>query len=69
MKVLIQNCNSHEYYAGREAWTPEPDHALKFPSSLKAMEYMYEAGLHPAKVVLKFHEPRYDVEVAKTADC
>ena len=69
MKVLIQDCHSDEYFAGENAWAREPERALAFASSLDAAEFIREKDLHHAKVVLKFPEPRYDMEVAKTADC
>lgn len=69
MKVVIQNCHSEEYFAGGNQWVREPERAVAFSSSVEAMEYMYEGDLHPAKVVLKFADKRYDVDVAKTADC
>ncbi len=69
MKVLIQNCRSNQYFAGGNNWVGDPDRAVAFPSSAAAMEYMHECNLHPAKVVLKFPQDRYDMAVSKTPDC
>ena len=69
MKVLIQHCNSNEYLAGNNVWVREVERAMVFSSSVEAMEYLHECDVHPAKVVLKFSDARYDVALAKTADC
>jgi hypothetical protein len=69
MKVVIQNCDSNEYFAGEDQWVREPERAVIFPSSFDAMELMRESKLHPARVVLAFPEPRYNVSVAQTPDC
>ncbi|MDB6022466.1 MAG: hypothetical protein JWQ04_2323 [Pedosphaera sp.] len=69
MIVLIQNCHSLEFFAEPGRWVREPDHALAFPSSAAAMARMAELDLHPAQIVLKFDDRRYDIPLAKTADC
>lgn len=69
MKVLIQDCHSNEYFVGENLWALAPEQAQAFSSSVEAMEFMRARNLHHAKVVLKFPEPRYDIEVTKTADC
>jgi hypothetical protein len=69
MRVLIQNCNSHDYVAANETWVPEHEDALAFPSTVAALEYMHDKSLDPVQIVMKFENAYLDCPVSKSAGC
>lgn len=69
MRVLIQNCDSKEYFAGIGEWVHEHARAFAFPSSVDALRFIAVQNYDPVQIVLKFENAKYDCEVSKSEGC
>ncbi|MDB6023116.1 MAG: hypothetical protein JWQ04_2973 [Pedosphaera sp.] len=69
VRVLIQNCDTYEYFAGDAGWVREPERACAFPSGVDALQFIRQHVTENVQIVLNFAETRYDFEVAKTKGC
>ena len=63
MKVLIQNPMTLSYLAGDSKWTRRSEEAVDFSESRKAAAFCFEHRLLDMQIVLKFPDPRYDVQM------
>ena len=61
MKILIEDERGGRFVKSADAWTGDPEQALRFPSSITAMEFCSRYRLRQAKVLLKFSDPRFDI--------
>ncbi|HZV34060.1 MAG TPA: hypothetical protein VFB72_05740 [Verrucomicrobiae bacterium] len=69
MKVLIQNCKTHEYYAGEEGWVREKERAKVFPSSIAALSFIAEERLEDVQIKFIFGDPKFDMVISKSEGC
>ena len=70
MRVLIQNCLKFCYLKSLGEWTEDPDEAMDFLSSEKALAFCIEHSVPAAQVVLRFGEDdKYDVRLPVGDDC
>lgn len=58
MRILLRNQETKLYYAGEDEWSPEPEKAVAFPSSLAAWRVVLRrpAGEN-LEVVYSFRDP------------
>jgi hypothetical protein len=69
MRILIQNCFKYCYLKSLGEWTDNPDEAMTFPSSERALAFCTEHRIPDAQLVLKFEYDEYDVTLPFTDDC
>jgi hypothetical protein len=63
MKILLQNLETLEYSSCEADWTPDPDQALDFFEVTRALDYAMSHGCEDVRVVMKFEEPRDNLEL------
>jgi hypothetical protein len=68
MRVLIQDCRSHQFYAGRGQWVESANQAKDFQGSVPALACITKEKLKHAQVVLKFPRTNLDVTLP-TREC
>ena len=68
MLILIQNCETHDYFS-HGGWTSQIECAQHFESSAGALQFIYDNKLDPVQIVLKLGDPKYDLQVAKSKGC
>ena len=68
MQVLIQNCDTHEFYAGPNGWSRSAAEAKDFLGTLPALETIRRENLRRAQIVLKFSRSDMDI-VLELGDC
>ena len=61
MKALLQQPETGLYFKGLGQWTPDPDEAHDFKSSVTARSYCQNQGILNAQIVLKFSLDKYDI--------
>lgn len=63
MKTIVQNCETGEYLTASGVWSADEREALGFPSSLQALDYCWRKKIGEAVLVLKFADPRFDIQL------
>lgn len=69
MKILVQNCHTHQYLKAPSDWTPDVNHATDFGNSERALAFCTEHRIPAVQIVLKFDYERYDVKLPITEEC
>ena len=69
MRILLQNCKNFLYYATDGSWTQNPDHALDFKSSVRALEFCRDQRPADVQIVLKFDDGAYDMDFPISERC
>lgn len=69
MRILIQNCLTHEFFKDITSWTKDSKNARNFESTVKALEFCYKHQLADTQIVLKFEWDDYDVVVDVSKNC
>jgi hypothetical protein len=69
MKVLIQNCKTHKYFAAEEGWVREKERAVIFSSSVEALKFIVKKRLPDVQIKFVFSNPRFDMVVSKSEGC
>jgi hypothetical protein len=69
MRILLQNCKNHFYYRADGAWTPHPDEALDFESSVRALDFCRLHRPSNVQIILKFPNDRYDIDFPVSEAC
>ncbi len=62
-RVLLQDVLTLYFFRCSQAWTTRIDAALDFAEVPLALDYALSHGLRGVRVVLKFADPHYDVEL------
>ena len=70
VKILLQDCHTHEFYHSDETWKVSAKTAHNFGSSAQALQFCakYQGG-RPVQIVLKFDDDRYDSTFPATDGC
>ena len=61
MMILIQNCKSQLFLAKGGRWTENPNQALTFENTTKALDVCIASRGENLQIVLKFDLPALDV--------
>ncbi|HZV37090.1 MAG TPA: hypothetical protein VFB72_21110 [Verrucomicrobiae bacterium] len=61
MKALLQQLDTGLYFQGPGEWTPQPERAHDFKSSVTARTYCVRNGVEGVQIVLKFDVEKYDI--------
>ena len=61
MRVLLLNTQTKLYLKSLDSWTPEPELAKEFESSLQAARFAMEYSLSDLEVFLDFGDQEYNV--------
>ncbi len=61
MKALLQQPETGLYFKSLGEWTPDPEEAHDFKSSVTARSYCQTQGILNAQIVLKFGAEKYDI--------
>lgn len=61
MKALLQQKETGYYFKGAGQWTPDPNEAHDFKSSITARSYCQSEGIFNAQIILKFSVDKYDI--------
>jgi hypothetical protein len=69
MKVLIQNCKTHKYFAAEKGWVREKENAAIFPSSAEAMNLIVRDQMRDVQIKFVFSNPQFDMVVSKSESC
>lgn len=62
-RILLQDAMTLNFFRGAWAWTSCFDEALDFVEVPRALDYALSHGLRRVRVVLKFSNRRYDLEL------
>jgi len=68
MRVLIQNCDTMQYFTAERGWTRSPEEATDFEGTMAATQAIRRCELRRAQIVLKFGRPEFDI-VLQTGEC
>jgi hypothetical protein len=68
MRVLIQDCRSSQFYAGKGRWVASDKEAKDFEGSVAALNCITKEKLSRAQVLLKFPRTNLDVKLP-TKEC
>jgi hypothetical protein len=63
MKVFIQNAETGLYFKAFKEWVKDENSARCFAGSLEAIDFCLENKIDDAVIVLKFGDPRYDIQL------
>ena len=70
MRILVQDCNTHEFYQGEEVWILDANKAQDFGSSVQALEFCQKCrGNREVQIVMKFDADKYDLSFPATEGC
>jgi hypothetical protein len=70
MRVLVQDCKTHEFYQGEEVWTLDASKAHDFSSGVQALEFCQKCrGNREVQIVMKFDPDIYDLSFPATEGC
>lgn len=61
MKALLQQSETGLFFKSLGEWTPDPEEAHDFKSSVTARSYCQSQGILNAQIVLKFSLDKYDI--------
>jgi hypothetical protein len=61
MRVLIQDCDSKNFYSGHGRWSESAASAKTFAGSVSALNYIRANKMGRAQIVLKFSLDEFDV--------
>ena len=61
MKVLLRNTQTGLFYAGRDQWTPEHDHARDFETPASALQEVSIFSLAGVELICHFENPVFDL--------
>lgn len=61
MKALLQQVETGLYFQTTGEWTPQPESAHDFKSSVTARTYCLRHGMDGVQIVLKFDVEKYDI--------
>ena len=61
MKVLLQDLKSRLYLQGVAGWTADPNQALDFENTSRAIEFWKDNDLLNVQIILKYNGSQYDV--------
>lgn len=68
MRILLQKKESGEYFRDVGIWTRNPDEAMDFLSSMKAIDFCVKNKVSRVQIVLKFDEQRCDIVLPMVAE-
>ena len=63
MKVFVQHAESGLYLKDLKRWVKDEEKGRCFNGSLEAIDFCIEQKLGEVIVVLKFGDPRYDIQL------
>jgi len=63
MKVFIQHEETGHYFKDSGHWVKDEKNAQSFEGSLQAIDYCFENKIENVIIVLKFGDPKYDIEL------
>jgi hypothetical protein len=61
-KTIIKHRETGRYLTTK-GWSANPAEALPFKTSLQALDFCCKKKMHEAVLVLKFSDPRFDIEL------
>lgn len=62
METLIQHQRTG-FYRAKRGWTPQREKAIGFATSLQALDYCWKNHLRDVVLVLKFSDPKFDIQL------
>lgn len=68
MQVLIQNCDTLEFFTPQQSWTGQAEEAMDYKGTLAAAEEIRRRALTRAQILLKFGRPDLDI-VLQLGEC
>jgi hypothetical protein len=60
VKILLQHCRTRLYLRGLGNWTTNPQEALDFQHSQRAIDFAREHGLPGVQIAVKFIDSQFD---------
>jgi hypothetical protein len=61
--TIVQQAGTGLYYSDSGKWSANEDEALRFRSSLAALQHLCDRNIRNAVLVLKFSNPEYDIHL------
>ena len=71
MKILLQNCETLEFYKSSQCWTSNPGEAMEFTSSSEALDFcfLHRQEMGEIQILMKFSDSKYDMVFPVTDGC
>ena len=67
MRILLQQRDTGLYFGDIDSWVADPEEAMDFVSSTKALEFCAVNKLDAVQVVLKFEDEKYEIVLPDVA--
>jgi len=68
MRILLQQKETGFYLKDPASWTTNPQEAIDFPSSTRAIDFCVANKISGVQLVLKFDGQRYDIVLPVAVD-
>ena len=68
MRVLIQNCDTLQFFAANNGWIGSPHEATDYKGTLAAARIIRQNELRRAQILLTFGNPELDI-VLQVGEC